>query len=137
MNPILVVDDDDSYRELLVLTLEDHCEAGEVRGFPAGAPLLQHLADGGVPPALVLLDLHLPGVTSVELMERIRALHPQVPVAFLSGAAEDEVREACLAAGAVAFLHKPVAYTELIGMLQGLVRSITTSAPAGGPPGRA
>ncbi|MEJ8839988.1 response regulator [Ramlibacter sp. AN1133] len=124
MNPILVVDDDESYRELLVLTLEDHCEATQVHGFSAAAPLLRHLAGGAEPPCLVLLDLHLPEVHGVDLIDQIRVLQPAVPIAFLSGAAAAEARDACLAAGAFAFLCKPVSYSDLIRLLQDLLRSL-------------
>lgn len=131
MNPILVVDDDESYRELLVLTLEDRCGAGQVLGFSCAAALLRHLSGPREPPALVLLDYHMPEATGLELMGRIRAHEPQVPIAFLSGAAADGEREACLAAGACASLRKPVAYPELIRMLQTLIESVSTAPQAG------
>jgi len=128
MNTVLVVDDDESYRELLVLTLEDQCGIRRVRGFPGAGALLSHLsvaaAAGTEPPALVLLDLHMPDMTGLDLMTRIRAIAPSVTIVFLSGAADPEERAACLAAGAAAFLPKPVAYGELIRVLQGLVRSL-------------
>jgi CheY-like chemotaxis protein len=127
MNPVLVVDDDENYRELVVLTLEDGCGIPQVLGFPSAAPLLAHLGSGDVPrPALILLDLHMPGVRGLELMDQVRKLLPGVPVAFLSGAAAPQERDACLAAGAVAFLQKPVAYPELVTSLRDLVRSLPT-----------
>lgn len=127
MNPVLVVDDDENYRELVVLTLEDGCGIPQVLGFPSAAPLLAHLGAGGVArPALILLDLHMPGVRGLELMDQVRKLLPDVPVAFLSGAAAPQERDACLAAGAVAFLQKPVAYPELVTSLRDLVRSLPT-----------
>lgn len=124
MKSVCVVDDNESYLELVTLTLEDRCGVQEVHGFASGHPLLRHLeANVGVPPALVLLDLHMPGMGGLELLTRLRRHAPTAPVAFLSGEAADEEREACLAAGAVAFLRKPVAYAELVRALQGLVDS--------------
>lgn len=120
MNPVLVVDDDESYRELVMLALEDHCGV-EVHGFGSAAPLLQHLG-GGAAAALVLLDLHMADMNGVALLREVQRLQPRLPVAFLSGAAAAEEREACLAGGACAFLRKPVAYTELIRLLQELLR---------------
>ncbi len=123
MNPVLVVDDDESYRELVMLTLEDHCGVDRVVGFPNGAQLLQHLADPAAdPPALAILDLHLPDTSGLELMREIHRSHPALPVAILSGMAGEEERAAGLAGGACAFLRKPVAYADLIRLLQELVK---------------
>jgi CheY-like chemotaxis protein len=122
MNPVLVVDDDESYRELLVLTLEDQCGVTQVQGFAGARPLLHHLAGEGEPPALVLLDLHMPDMSGLDLMAQVRSIAPRVPVAFLSGAAGPEERAACIAAGAAAFVRKPAAYDDLIQVLQDLVR---------------
>lgn len=132
MDAVLVIDDDESYRDLVVLTLEDQCGAREVRGFPGARPLLEYLARadrGGV--GLVLLDLHMPDMDGLALMQEIRKLDARVPLAVLSGAAASEERAACLAAGAVAFLHKPVVYGELVLALQGLVRGATDVAAGG------
>lgn len=127
LNPVFVVDDDENYRELVVLTLEDGCGVAKVLGFPGAAPLLAHLrSDGMQRPALILLDLHMPDVRGLELMLRVRELAPGVPVAFLSGAAVPQERDDCLAAGAVAFLQKPVAYPELLARLRHLVQSLGT-----------
>lgn len=125
MNPVFVLDDDESYRELLMLTLEDHCGVSDVQGFSGGRELLRQLgAPGPETPALVLLDLHMPDMAGLELLREIRRVRPSVPVAFLSGGAGDEEREDGLAAGAFAFLRKPVAYPDLIALLQDLVRSL-------------
>lgn len=127
MKPVFVVDDNARYRELLALTLEDHCGVDRVVGFSSGQPLLRELSGErreAEPPALVILDLHMPDTTGPDLVREIGRIAPGLPVAFLSGAAGPQERDACLAAGARAFLRKPVAYPELIAMLQDLVRSV-------------
>ncbi len=125
MTAVLVADDDESYRELVMLTLEDLCGVDPVHGFASGKPLLRHLAEHPDDPGgLAILDLHMPDFSGVELLGEIRRLAPRLPVAFLSGAAGEDERAACLAAGACAFLRKPVAYPELVAMLQELLRSV-------------
>lgn len=130
MKPVLVVDDDESYRELVMLTLVDHCGVETVVGFSSGQPLLRHVADPAAPEAaMVILDLHMPDIGGLDLLRELRLVRPALPVAFLSGAAGEEEREAALAAGAFAFLRKPVAYPDLIRTLQELTRSVPRAAP--------
>lgn len=132
MNPVFVVDDNESYRELVTLALQDHCGLEQVQGFGSAHALRRHLDTPGIAhPALVLLDLHMPDVDGLALLQEIRRRDPDLPVAFLSGAAGTHERDTCLAAGAMAFLRKPVAYGDLIRGLQGLVRSVGGAASGG------
>lgn len=126
MKPVLVVDDDPSYLELVLLTLEDHCGTTSVRGFSAPRPLLEHLESGAGPePALLLLDMHMPEMSGLDLLRELRRRAVTAPVAFLSGAAAAEERDACMAAGAIAFLQKPVAYGDLVRGLKEVVQLLT------------
>lgn len=125
MQTVFLVDDDDNYRELVQLTLEDDCDVDNVRGFARGGDLLRHLEQHPEEvPGLVLIDLHMPEMSGLELLQRLRQRHAGVPVALLSGGVAPEERQACLAAGAIAFLPKPLAYADLVPLLQGLVRSV-------------
>jgi two-component system OmpR family response regulator len=127
---VLVLDDDDNYRELVLLTLEDQCGAGEVLGFAGAAALLEHVAlPGQRPPDLLLLDLHLAAGTGLEVLHCLRALGVQAPAAFLTGAGDSTERQACLDAGAVAVLVKPLDYGELVRQLQALTKAL--SLPSG------
>jgi CheY-like chemotaxis protein len=70
-------------------------------------------------PDIVLLDLGLPGGGGLTVIERLRGL-PQmtvVPVVVLTGLDPDVYQSRALAAGAVAFLHKPVPDDELLRAL--------------------
>jgi two-component system, NtrC family, nitrogen regulation response regulator GlnG len=110
IRPILLVDDDqellDGLRRGLysegwshVVTLSD---AGDV--FEA----IQRLA-----PALVTLDLHMPGCDGQEILERIHQTHPQVPVLVLTAADELETAVSCMKRGARDYLLKPVSIERL------------------------
>jgi CheY-like chemotaxis protein len=124
----LVLDDDDNYRELVLLTLEDHCGIANVLGFDAAAPLLEYLAQPGqAEPDLLVLDLHLGGCTGLEVLQRLRARGVQAPAAFLTGAGDSRERQACLDAGAVAVLVKPVDYDEITRTLQDLTAAVRLS----------
>ena len=58
----------------------------------------------------MVLDLHMPGCTGLEVLTRLRELPlpRSLPTIVYSGAATAEMRARVLAAGAWAFLHKPV-----------------------------
>jgi CheY-like chemotaxis protein len=121
MNSVLVLDDDDNYRELVLATLEDHCGVQSVVGFASGDALLRHFASGGQWPDLVLVDYHMPDMHGLEVLQHLRARGIDVAVALISGGADGSERNACLTAGAVAFLEKPVSFAQLAAQLQELV----------------
>lgn len=80
---------------------------------------------------VVLMDMVLPGINGVEAIRRIRALdaaHSQVAIVGLSGRDEDE--EAALAAGADAFILKPVSPRALAQVLAKVVRARERAAGA-------
>lgn len=65
---------------------------------------------------LALLDLHMPGVDGVELLERLRSYIPEgeyIPIVVFSGDLSAQARQRALAAGARDFLAKPFEVTEV------------------------
>jgi FixJ family two-component response regulator len=55
----------------------------------------------------LIADVHLPGLSGVELYHRLRADGFAVPTIFVTGHPDETTRTQALAAGAVAFLSKP------------------------------
>lgn len=76
-------------------------------GDKAMALLLQNNYD------LVLLDLRLPGLSGLEILEALRIADPDLPVVVLSGWTDKKVRERCAALGAAAFFQKPANFRQL------------------------
>ena len=72
-------------------------------------------------PALVLLDLMLPGTGGIELMETVPEL-AGLPVIFISGYGRDETIARALAAGAEDYIVKPFSPTELTGRIRAVLR---------------
>ena len=60
-----------------------------------------------VAPALVLLDLRMPGMPGIEVLKRLRAEYPRLPVVIVSGEPDDEVKRQALEAGAFDYVAKP------------------------------
>jgi FixJ family two-component response regulator len=61
-----------------------------------------------------VLDQHLPGLSGLELHERLRAEGGAVPVVFITAFEDERVCEQALRAGAVAVLRKPFEERELL-----------------------
>jgi CheY-like chemotaxis protein len=71
---------------------------------------------------LYLLDNWLPGGSGVELCMKIRETDPSTPIIFYSGAALPSEREEALAAGAQAYLIKPLDVAALVETVQNLLK---------------
>lgn len=74
------------------------------------------------PPAVVLLDVVMPGMSGVEVVRRLRAEGRTLPVCMLSARDEVDDRVAGLAAGADDYVVKPFSLGELAARLHALVR---------------
>ena len=59
------------------------------------------------PPDLLLIDLIMPEVNGMEILEMLREQHSRIPVIVITADIQDTVRQECLALGAAAVLHKP------------------------------
>ena len=111
---ILICDD-----ELLIrLWLEEHLrEAGHrAESVSDGAELLASLERE--PGDLVLLDLRLPDGSGVDLLPRIHALDPGVPIIMMTAYGEIGTAVAAVRAGAEHFLEKPVHLEEVLLLIE-------------------
>jgi DNA-binding NarL/FixJ family response regulator len=81
----------------------DISAAGAVR---SGDELLKRLGDGNSTFDLLLLDISMPGLSGVELISRIRALRPRLPILILSMQDEPQIVRRVLQAGASGFVTK-------------------------------
>jgi FixJ family two-component response regulator len=66
----------------------------------------------------LVLDIHLPGMSGIELRRRLLADGAKVPVVFITAFDDEATRDEALAAGCVACLHKPFEAHQLIEALQ-------------------
>lgn len=126
---ILVVDDDEPIRDAVERGLELHGYA--VDGAPDAEVALTSVARR--PPDLLVLDIGLPGMSGIDLCQRLRDVGVEVPVLMLS--ARDQVgdRVAGLQAGADDYLVKPFALDELVARVQALLRRARATPPAADP----
>src|SRR5438093_1296519 len=103
MPHLLLVDDDDLFRESLGLNLID--EGYEITSFGSGSDALTYLESGGTAD-VALLDWRMPNLTGLEVLRRMRRTGIAIPVIFLTVLSDDIYEEAALAGGAVDFIDK-------------------------------
>lgn len=116
---IVVVEDDRSIAEVVTRYLE--AEGFAVDTFHHGGEALDALlAD---PPALVVLDLMLPGVSGPELFRRLRALAP-VPVVILTARGDEDDTVVGLEMGADDYVAKPFSPRELVARIKAVLRRV-------------
>jgi DNA-binding NarL/FixJ family response regulator len=116
---VLVVDDDESTRAFVSEVLE---RAGmATRPAASGHDALELAAADR--PALVLLDISMPGISGYETCHQLRALYgPSLPIVFLTGErVESYDRAAGLLLGADDYLLKPVSQDELLARVRTLI----------------
>ena len=100
---ILVIDDDDEFRESLSLNLMD--EGFAVTTFANGPSSLEYLT-AGESADVILLDWRMPGMNGLEVLRELRQRSVTTPVIFLTVLSDDIYEEAALAGGAVDFIDK-------------------------------
>lgn len=59
-------------------------------------------------PEVMVLDLKMPGVDGLEVLQRVKSEHPNVEVIVLTGHGSSEIEKKCMEMGACAYLEKPV-----------------------------
>jgi two-component system, NtrC family, response regulator AtoC len=107
---ILVVEDDDSTRGYLATLLSGM--GYEVASAGSGADALHRLETSALP-GLVLLDLIMPGVTGLAVLDHIRVSYPGLPVVVLSTVAQLKTVVDAVKRGAADYLTKPFQPAEL------------------------
>jgi two-component system response regulator FixJ len=111
---VFVVDDDDAMRDSLDFLLSS---AGcAVRTFEAAERLLEALPDGNC--GCVVTDVRMPGVDGLELLRRIKAARPGLPVVIITGHGDVPLAVEAMKLGAADFVEKPFDDERLIGVVQ-------------------
>ena len=108
---ILVVDDDSGVRESFRLILEDHYEVIDV---PDGPQALDVLRASQVD--LVLLDIRLPEMDGIEVLERIKAIDEGLEVILVTAVKTVRTAVAAMKLGAFDYLTKPFEEDELLAL---------------------
>lgn len=116
--PVYIVDDDEAVRDSIRLLLESSGFAA--RDFASAELFLRsNIAEMGC----LLLDLHMPGISGLELLRQLRSRGIRRPVIVVSGR-RDPVQDAEVwAAGASALLSKPFDDQQLLDLVAEALRA--------------
>ena len=120
MARILIVDDSPTQIALLELTLAD---AGyETLTAPDGNTALKMLAVES--PDLILTDLHMPGISGLELVEQVRKQFPSIPVVLMTADGTDMIAVEALRAGAASYIPKRILEEKLLSTVEEILRML-------------
>jgi two-component system, OmpR family, response regulator len=126
---VLVVDDESTLSDLLAMAMR--YEGWDVRTAADGRTAVTTARD--FRPDAVVLDVMLPDFDGFEVLRKIRADTPDVPVLFLTARDAVEDRVAGLTAGGDDYVTKPFSLEELVARMRGLLRRAgMTAARQGG-----
>jgi two-component system phosphate regulon response regulator PhoB len=117
---ILVVEDEDAIRDMLVMVLE---QAGFQPIAAADAEDAQKAIDDNLPD-LILLDWMLPGMSGVEWARRLKkeSMYREMPIILLTARGEEEDKVRGLEIGADDYMTKPFSPKELIARIRAVLR---------------
>ena len=122
---IAIVDDEAPVRVALgrLLRLADY----EVETFGSGEEFLASLDMRC--PSCAILDVHLPGLSGLEVQARLRTAHPQIPVVFITASDDRALEDAARGSGGVRLLRKPFSSDQLLEAVGVALHCDATGAP--------
>lgn len=121
---VLIVDDQQEVRQVLRSAIESLNAKVEVFDVPSGEEALLELSAQEFD--LLISDVRLPGISGLELIDKLRQRNPDMKVVLVTGVMDTKVRQQVADAGAVDFFLKPIETGEFLDAVErhlGLVES--------------
>jgi two-component system response regulator FixJ len=125
-----LVDDDAAVRDSLKILLESF--GLEVRVYESAREFLQKA--GAWESGCLVLDLHLPIMSGLDLLTAMRERRIRLPVVLMTGRGDKETKERALKSGAIAFLDKPVRETALMAAIYSALSGLDSQHSLAGEP---
>ena len=115
---ILIVDDEPDVEALFRQQFRRDLRAGRfAMEFAPSAPValarVANVADASLTLILILSDINMPGMSGLEMLPRVRAERPEVPVIMITAYGDAETRRKAIERGAVGLLTKPIDFALL------------------------
>lgn len=125
---ILLVDDQRQVNRVLRSALEISSRDYIINDVSSAEEALLEINRG--PVDLLVTDLRLPGMTGLELVEKVRASHPQARTILITGDPTEDVRRRAEALGVIAFLRKPIGTNMFLEIVEHALAETGTPARA-------
>jgi len=122
---ICVVDDDEAVRDSTQMLLDIH--GFKARSYAGAREFLAEF--DAVATGCLILDIHMPEMTGVELLALLRARDITVPAIIVSGRSDPVLAEILTRTGALAILNKPVNEGELMGYVEKALAALPEHGP--------
>ncbi|HZN86865.1 MAG TPA: response regulator [Burkholderiales bacterium] len=119
MPSVAIVDDEEPIRKALRRLLR--ASGIEAESYASGQEFLDAIAERR--PDCLVLDLHMSGMGGLEVLRSLQSVKHKVPTVIITAHDEPETREQCLAAGACAYLRKPLEDRLLLNAISAAVRT--------------
>ena len=116
MSRILIIEDEDGIRRVLKKILLEEDSAYEVHEATDGKAGVEAFGDGAWD--LVFCDIKMPHMDGTEVLDRMMASNPEVPVIMISGHGDINTAVDCLKKGAFDYLPKPPDLNRLLSTVR-------------------
>ncbi len=125
---VWIVEDDDEFRETLAEVIDSEDDLRCAKAFASGEELLTHLNSHFVP-EVVILDIGLPGMSGIELVERLRPVALGTAIVMLTIHEDNDRIFDALCAGASGYLSKTATVDEIIDAIRDVMRGGAAMSP--------
>ena len=115
---IAVIDDDESFRVALVESLASLGYGSS--GYSSAEDYVRVIGSNSV--NCVVSDIHMPGMSGLDLMKHLAARGSTTPVVLITARSDPNLEARAAAAGAACLLRKPFEINDLIGCIEGAVK---------------
>ena len=118
MPEIFIVEDDENIRELVAYALQS--SGIKVTGFECANDFWQEIKKTA--PALVLLDIMLPGENGLEILKKLKSNYKKIPIIMLTAKSSEMDKVRGLDLGADDYVTKPFSTLELVSRVKAVLR---------------
>ena len=125
---IIIIDDEPKIRKGLGKILDMHPGWTVVGTFPEGESAIAYLQEH--PADVVITDIHMPGITGLDMIARIRETNKKLSFVILSGYGRFEYAQRAIDLGVKKFLMKPTSPEEVTQTLEQIESELTDLTPS-------